>query len=341
MANTVWGAATQSFYTLSPERVLAAVETLGTRCTGRCLALNSLENRVYEVELEISESDPSYDERFRVVKFYRPGRWSREQILEEHQFLKDLIAADISVVPPLTSEGGETLFTLPPLEGDDAEIYFTVFPKVRGRCLDELTEDQLAQIGRLLARLHNVAASRPFQHRLSLDLRTYGEENLEGLLSSETIPENLRPRYQSIAQSIFESTAPRFSGIATQRIHGDAHSGNLLWNQNGPYWVDFDDTVTGPVVQDLWLLVPGRDEESNQRREKLLKGYREMRRFNEDELVLVESLRALRMIHFSAWIAKRWSDPSFPRTFPDFGSERWWVTEIQDLSGQLELIRGV
>lgn len=334
---STWGSSnTQFFFSLTPDRILDAVELFGLRCTGRCLALNSMENRVYEVEIALPDSDTgSPASHFRVAKFYRPGRWTKEQIREEHQFLLDLVEGDVAVVAPIKTSTNETVLQMP-----GAELYFSLFPKLGGRLKDELTRDELLQVGRLIARVHTVGARAQAQHRLTLNVETYGRQNLAYLLQSGVIPENFRSRYQSVAESIFEISDRLFEGVPLQRIHGDAHVGNLLWNASGPFWVDFDDMVRGPAVQDLWLLVPGRDEESMARREILLSGYEQMRDFDRSSLYLIEPLRALRMIHFSAWIARRWEDPAFPRGFPQFGGERYWGEQIVDLSEQLDLIRG-
>jgi len=332
-----WGdRETEFFYELTPDRILEAAELAGVRCTGRTLPLNSMENRVYEVEIEV---DPAAvrtaSDKARILKFYRPGRWSRAQILEEHQFLLDLREADVPVVAPLPLAGGATLGTAPA-----AEVFFAAFPKVGGRHPDEMDEERLMRVGRLLGRMHNVGASREAPHRLRLDLETYGMTNLDYLLESEAIPERIEEAYATTVEEICDLAAPWFDAAAVQRIHGDCHLGNLIWNEaDGPFWVDFDDMVQGPPVQDIWLVVPGRDDESLLRREALLRGYEEMREFDRRTLRLIEPLRALRFVHFSAWIAKRWTDPAFPRRFEHFGTERYWQEQLGDLREQLALIR--
>lgn len=341
-ATNAWGdAQTRFFFDLTPDRVLEAVEASGLRCTGRCTALNSFENRVYEVELE-EDGDPDDRSasaafaRRRVVKFYRPGRWSREQILEEHAFLLDLQKAEIPVVAPLPFQDGKTLHGT-----KESGIFYALFPKVGGRAPDELTDDQLRWIGRLLGRIHGVGASAPALHRIEINSLNYGRKNLESLLSGNWIPIEFSSRYEKVAGEIFDRTDRIFSDLspAIHRIHGDCHLGNLLWNQTGPFFLDFDDMVRGPAVQDVWLLVPGRDESSVQQRLTLLEGYEEMRAFDYATLKLIEPLRALRFVHYSAWIARRWSDPAFPLAFPQFGSHRYWQDELNDLEEQLRLIR--
>lgn len=324
---------TQFFFDLTPERILASVESLGYRCTGRCLPLNSMENRVYEVEIDLDEQPKSPSERFRIVKFYRPGRWSEAQILEEHRFLLDLVEYELPVVPPLQSADGETLFTIA-----DTRIFFAVFPKVGGRSPDELSADQLGQIGRLIARLHNVGGTRTAEQRIHCTPEALLLNGLDYLLDSQTIPEELEARYESVVESIYDRSVGLFEGVEFQRIHGDCHLRNLLWNSSGLTIVDFDDMMVGPCVQDLWLLVPGRDRDSVEQLDKILAGYEQMREFDQSTLRLIEPLRAMRMVHFSAWIGKRWDDPAFPAAFPAFSTPRYWQDQVLDLQELLSII---
>ena len=323
MTNETTNAA-QAFFEITPEKVLAAVERLGPRCTGRVLALNSMENRVYEVELDcdLPPKAPKW-EAFRVIKFYRPGRWTREQILEEHEFLAQAAAADIPVVTPITLSSGSTLDTLP-----GTSIYYAVFPKVGGRILDELSDEELEQIGRLIARLHSVGSARPFKHRLELSVKSYGYDNLEYLRINKLLPVTVEAHFLRIAERIFTTTEPWFSDAPIQRIHGDCHLGNILWLWSKASMVDFDDSLMGPCVQDLWLLTPGRDEDSLRRQEALIRGYTTMRPFDSAQIRLREPLRALRMVHFTTWIAKRFEDPAFKQVFVDYGSERYWREQL-------------
>lgn len=330
-----WGRApTRYFYELTPDVIFSAVESFGYRCTGRCLPLNSMENRVVEVEIDVTEPVQSESDRFRVAKFYRPFRWTREQIMEEHRFLKELESSDVPVVVPETAPDGTTLRELP-----EQEILFCVYPKVGGRNPDELRHDQLERIGRLLARLHIVGSSSDAPSRIHLNPATYGLASLDFLLDSEAIPESLEDRYIDLVEDICETVSPWFEAFRPQRVHGDCHLGNLLWGPSGPFWVDFDDMVMGPPVQDIWLLTPGRDDDARSERETLLTAYQSMSTFDRDSLVLVEPLRALRFIHFSAWIAKRWEDPAFQRTFPEFAMNHYWNEQIHDLKECLSLIR--
>ena len=328
---------TRFFYALTPDRILDAVEHFGVRCTGRSLALNSMENRVYEIEIEVDEDlvrSPS--DRFRVAKFYRPGRWTREQILEEHAFLRELAGQEIPAIAPLEDADGSTLGVL-----KEAPIFFALFPKVGGRAPDELDREGLQRLGRLLARVHTVGAARRFQERIALTPESYGLANLRFLRESGSLPDEVAQPYASLVESICTLTAPWFAETANQRIHGDCHLGNILWRHEQLFLVDFDDVVTGPCVQDFWLMIPGRDEENRGRMDLLLTGYEQMRSFDRRSLRLIEPLRALRYVHYTAWIARRWQDPAFPRTFPHFGTPQYWREQLADLHEQWELIQEI
>lgn len=335
---SAWGdEGTRFFFQLTPDRVIDAVESSGFRCTGRCAALNSFENRVYELELEESEEASSARRNLlanrRVAKFYRPGRWTQEQILEEHAFLLELQEHEIPVVAPLAFSDGRTLH-----QDSESGIWYALFPKVGGRAPDEFSDDQLLQVGRLLARIHNVGAARPALHRIQLSPDSYGRTDLAWLLQHDSIPSTCRSRYEDAVLALCEIADPLFKPVRQLRIHGDCHFGNLLWNQQGPFFLDFDDMVRGPAVQDVWMLTPGRDAESLRQRELLLTGYEQLREFNHFELRLVEVLRAFRIIHYSAWIAHRWDDPAFPLAFPQFGTDRYWLEETKTLEEQLALV---
>jgi Ser/Thr protein kinase RdoA (MazF antagonist) len=313
---------TVSFHTLTPERVLDAVEAGGLRCTGRCVPLRAFENRVYEVELE--------DERRLVVKFYRPGRWSRETILDEHRFLEDLVAAELPVVGPADLGTGQTL-------NETNGIHYAAFPKVRGRTLDELDAEKRRRMGRTIGRMHAIGAARPAPHRRKLDVRFYIHEPLDVLLKGRFIPENLAPRYRDVALRIADVVAKPLAAARVQRIHGDLHWGNILWTPD-PLLVDFDDCMMGPPVQDLWLLASGDTEEARKAREDLIEGYELFREFDRSTLALAEPLRAMRIIHMSGWIAKRWADPSFPPAFPNFKDVRYWAEEYEALVAIAEAV---
>lgn len=336
MTNFAWGSAeTKYFFELTPEKILDAVEASGLRCTGRVLTMNSMENRVYEVEIELDEAHviKSPSEKFRVAKFYRPGRWTEAQILDEHQFLKDLTAAEIPAIAPLPFADGKTLHKLP-----DLDIYYTVFPKQGGRAPDELTESQAEQAGRLLARIHTVGKSRPADNRIRLTPATYGLENLKFLLSAKKISPDIEARYRGTVEAIVQKVTPWFEQTPLQRIHGDCHLGNLLWGSAGAFFLDFDDMVMGPCIQDFWLLLPDRVAQCRPILDRMIAGYEQLQDFDDRWLKLVEPLRALRLVHYSTWIAKRWNDPAFQRTFPDFGSPRYWAEQLADLEEQKALI---
>ncbi len=333
MSTSSWGdSTTKFFFELTPDRVLDAVETAGIRCTGRCQSLNSFENRVYDVEIEWEGEGkpPTPSSNHRVVKFYRPGRWTREQILEEHAFLADLEAAEIPAVAPLKFSDGSTLKTL------DSGIHYCLFPKIGGRAPDELDDEGLRRVGRLLARIHAVGSREESKTRVKLSPDTYGIANLEYLLEKNLIPEEFRDRYEKAAREICSLTREWFKETPSQRVHGDCHLGNLLFGSAGWFFVDFDDMVVAPPVQDLWLILPGRDR---QKLEVLLEGYEEIRDFDRTSLRLIEPLRALRFIHYTGWVARRWDDPAFPLAFPNFGSYRYWKDETEDLENQWHRIR--
>ena len=305
-----------SFFSLTPDRVLDAVEVGGLRCAGRCLPLRAFENRVYEVELE--------DERRLVVKFYRPGRWSRETILDEHAFLADLAAAEVPAVAPLDLGTGSTL-------GEIEGILYAAFPKVRGRTLDELDAEGRRRIGRAIGRLHAVGASREAPHRPRLDVNRYIREPVDVVLAGKFIPEGLAPRYREVALRIADAVAAPLAAARVQRVHGDLHWGNILWASDGPILVDFDDCLVGPPVQDLWLLARGGSEDARKERLDLLEGYELFREFDRSTLSLCEALRAMRIVYMSGWIARRWDDPSFPQAFPMFRNHNYWNQEYEEL----------
>ncbi len=333
MSLKVWGdQPTQFFFELTPEVIFDAVEAVHPKlkCTGRAFALNSMENRVYEVEMASRDDATTV---LYVIKFYRPGRWTKEQILEEHEFLKDLGDHELPAVAPV-SLSSSTLH-----EVESTGIYFSLFPKQAGRMLQEMTIENADHIGRLLARLHRIGKSKPSQHRIAITPDTYGVENIEGLRRTKLIPMNHENAYLKLCDEIVKKIQPMFRGIDVHRIHGDCHLGNILFGKDGYFLVDFDDMVVGPPVQDIWLLLPGRDEYSKQILNKLLTSYEVMHDFDDSSLRLMEPLRALRFIHFNAWVAKRWEDPVFKKTFDRFTSDAYWQEQKQILAEQNELIK--
>jgi len=317
---------TEFFFALSPERVLQAVERAGLRPTGHCFTLNALENRVYDVRLE--------DDSHVVAKFYRPGRWSRAAILEEHGMLAALEAAEIPACVPLAF--GDDHRTLDEIEG----IYFALWPRTGGRSPDELSDDEVAVLGRLLARIHAVGAAMTAPHRPPLDAEHFPLAALELLDERGFLPEGWARRYRDAVHALVDVHRERSAGIALQPIHGDCHLGNLLHGDRGWFFLDFDDMVVGPPVHDVWMLLPGRDAHAARQRSLLVDAYREFHPFDERSLALVEPLRGFRFVWYAGWIAKRWDDPAFPDAFPHFGSEAYWQKETLDLEDQVDLIHG-
>jgi Ser/Thr protein kinase RdoA (MazF antagonist) len=313
-----------NFLQILPEVIFTAAETLGGRCTGRFYALNAMENRVYDIEME---EGPRI-----VIKFYRPGRWSRATIQAEHDFLKALEESEIPVVCPLTDRKGQTIFEI-------NRVMFAIFPKRLGRLEPELTRDQLTRLGRFMARLHNVGSAVKHAPRLRLDPQTYGRDPLAFLKHGNFVPAQLASRYEHIVTTICDAIASRFDSVEYILLHGDCHCGNILWNRDEPCFVDFDDMLYAPPVQDIWMLTGGDDDYGKERRQILLEAYEEFRAFDIRTMNLIEPLRALRMIHFSAWIARRWEDGAFKMAFPAFGTERYWEEQIESLALQLEKIQ--
>lgn len=311
------------FEHLTPEVIFEAVETFGGRCTGRFLALNAMENRVYDVQLEEGENQ--------IIKFYRPGRWSKDSILAEHEFLKAVEKNEVPVVCPIEREGS-TLF-------EKNGIFFTVFPKRPGRLEPELNTEQLKRLGRFLARIHTVGDSFKKSPRMSLTPTTYGRDSLKVLLDGNFLQGNLKNILEKIITDICNLIEDDFKNVETTLLHGDCHAGNVLWKGDNPYFIDFDDMLYAPPVQDMWMLIGGDDEFAMKNRDVLIDAYLEIREFDERTWKLVEPLRALRMIYFNAWIARRHEDGAFKLAFPHFGTERYWQEQIENLSGQLEKVR--
>jgi len=314
---------TEFFFRLTPDWVLRAVELGGFEPTGHCTMLNALENRVYDLRLT--------NDSHVIVKFYRPGRWSREAILEEHAFLQELREAEIPVCAPLPFSDADTVHSV---EG----IYYAVWPRTGGRPAEELGDAEIEILGRLLARIHNVGAVCKAQHRAVLEARSYALEPLTRLEQPGFLPKAYAQRFRRAVLELASIYDELSANIPVHRIHGDCHSGNLLRGDEGWFFLDFDDFLTGPAVQDVWMLLPGRDAEAERQRAQLIAAYRQFREFETAWLRLVEPLRALRFIHYAAWIARRWKDPAFPASFPHFGTDAYWEHETRDLELQLERI---
>jgi len=316
--------------TLTPDVVMDALAAIGLYGDGRMLALSSYENRVYQLHLE----EPVEGSSVVVAKFYRPGRWSEAQIAEEHAFAAELQQAEVPAVPPLVVQGR----TLHRHGGFD----FSVSPRRGGRPPELDDGEVLEWIGRYLARLHIVGAQRPFAVRPALDVASFGEEPRAWLLEHQAIPLDVQGDWSRACETALAQIRAGFAraddaGVRLLRLHGDCHPGNILWTPDaGPHFVDLDDARTGPAVQDLWMLLSGERAQRQKQLGGLLDGYEQLREFDRAELALIEPLRTLRLIHYSAWLARRWDDPAFPRAFPWFGTSDYWRGQVQMLEEQLE-----
>jgi Ser/Thr protein kinase RdoA (MazF antagonist) len=321
------------FSLLLPEKVFEFAERFGGHATGRLLGLNALENRVYEVEIEFSDDRADAVEK-RIVKFYRPGRWSKDNIAAEHRFLKAAAASEVPVVEPLSDIHGDTVF-------EQDGIYCAAFPKRRGRLESDLSSRQLERLGRYLARLHNVGGGMPLLPRQRLDADTFGRDSLAAMLASGAMPRDVRERYEPLAEKVIALCEQRLKNVPVQLVHGDCHQGNVLWNGDEPIFIDFDDILYAPPVQDIWMLTGGDAEEQQQKRQDLLKGYEQIRDFDWSSLSLIESLRSLRIIHFAGWLIKRRDDGAVRQAFPLLGTDRFWQEQLEALYLQVERIQPV
>lgn len=305
---------------LTPDCALDALDSTGLKADGRLLALNSYENRVYQMGVE--DAAPV------VVKFYRPGRWSDAAILEEHAFTAELAEREIPVVAPLALNGA-TLHL-------HAGFRFAVYPKQGGRMPEFDRAETLEWMGRFLGRIHAVGAMAPFAHRPTLDLESFGYASRDVL--RDWLPPDLKPAWDSVVDHALQSVAycyARAGAVAALRLHGDCHAGNVLWTDDGPHFVDFDDARNGPAVQDLWMLLSGDRPSMTRQLSDVLAGYEDFAELDRRELPLIEPLRTLRLIHYSAWIARRWDDPAFPAAFPWFGTQRYWQDRVLELREQV------
>jgi Ser/Thr protein kinase RdoA (MazF antagonist) len=310
---------------LTPDVVLDALETVALRGDGRMIALNSYENRVYQVFME--EGPPV------VAKFYRPARWTDAQILEEHAFVAELAAREIPVVAPLALEG-RTL-------NAHAGFRFAVYPRRGGRTPELEDPDTLEWMGRFIGRIHAVGAMTPFVVRPALDIASFGVEPREWLLAHDFIPPDLLPAWTKSVDHALEGVRrcyARAGDVRTLRLHGDCHAGNVLWTDDGPHFVDFDDSRMGPAVQDLWMLLSGDRVSMTKQLADVLAGYEDFFEFDRRELHFLEALRTLRLIHYSAWLARRWDDPAFPAAFPWFNTQRYWQDRVLELKEQIALM---
>ena len=312
---------TLAFSTLGPEQVLDAVEAQGFACSGRLLALNSYENRVYRVDIE--DAAPI------VAKFYRPGRWSDAAIEEEHRFALELAERDVPIVPPLTIDG-HTLH-------HHANFRLSVSECLGGRAPDLDRYELLRQLGRLVARIHLHGETAAFAERPNLDVHSFGYASRNYLLESDVLPRELQDVYESITEMLLQQVDESFDradGVRSLRLHGDFHPGNVLVQEDRLHIVDLDDARGGPAVQDLWMFLSGGRDEQTPQLSALLEGYTEFRSFDARELLLVEALRTLRIMHYAAWLARRWDDPAFKAAFPWFESRRYWDDHILALREQ-------
>ncbi|MBJ6798955.1 serine/threonine protein kinase [Geomonas propionica] len=313
------------FHTLTPNFIMDAVESQGYRCDCRTSALNSYENRVYQVGIE--------EEKPLIAKFYRPGRWNDDQIVEEHRFTLELAEHELSVVPPLLNSSGESLFHY-------HGFRFALYPRQGGHAPEFDNDQNLLILGRMLGRIHNIGAVRPFQHRPSLDSRDFGHDSV-ALIGERFIPQEYRESYQAVTSQLLQVVDEAFASVPQVRYiraHGDCHAGNILWRDDAPHFVDFDDARMAPAVQDLWMMLSGDRPRQLAQLAQLIKGYEEFCDFDPAELRLVEALRSLRMLHYSAWLARRWDDPAFPTAFPWFNTVRYWGEHILQLREQLSAL---
>jgi Ser/Thr protein kinase RdoA (MazF antagonist) len=313
------------FQILTPSFIMDAVESQGFRCDCRTFALNSYENRVYQVGID--EGKPL------IVKFYRPGRWNNAQIIEEHSFCLELAEHELPVVAPWTNAAGESLFNY---DG----FRFAIYPRQGGHSPEFDNLDNLLILGRMLGRIHQIGAVRPFVHRPTLDCQSFGRASV-ALICEQFIPDDYRASYTAVTDQMLtavDAILAEAGPIRYIRTHGDCHSGNILWRDDAPHFVDFDDARMAPAVQDLWMMLSGERQRQNAQLAALLEGYGEFCDFYPRELRLIEALRALRMLHYSAWLASRWEDPMFPRTFPWFNTVRYWGEQILELREQLAVL---
>ena len=316
---------TTPYYRLDPDTVLQSVESTGLLTDGRLLALNSYENRVYQVGIEAETPV--------IAKFYRPDRWSDEAIAEEHGFAKELAEQEIPVVAPLLINAA----TLHTCKG----YRFALFRRHGGHWPELNTQDDREWAGRFIARIHAVGATRPFKHRPTLDIDSFGQQSVRFLLEKGFIPAHIETAYSTLTEDLLQQISAAYNNagnIQQIRLHGDCHPGNILWTDDGPHFVDLDDCRTGPAIQDIWMLISGDRHEMQTQLIDIIEGYLQFHDFDHRQLQLIEPLRTLRILHYAAWLARRWKDPAFPRAFPWFNTARYWEEHILTLREQASLL---
>lgn len=308
------------FYNLNPFNLMESLENLGFRPEGSCQQLNSLENRVYDIKLE--------DNSNIIVKYYRPGRWNYDQIIEEHKFVSLLLQDEIPVCAPL-KKNSKTLFSLD-------SLYYAVWDRTGGRQLDEFSDDTLKMMGRLIGRIHQSGKKIEYNQRPLMNCKYFTEQTLLQISKNNETVSSIKDEYIAIVNDFIKLYKNRSEGVPIQTIHGDCHIGNLLFNGDKLFFLDFDDTVTGPIVQDLWMILGGDDTDYLRRCNLVLEGYRTFCDFKESWLSLIEPLRAMRMIYWAGWVTKRAQDPAFKKAFPQIYEQNFWQNELKDLKRQWE-----
>ena len=313
------------FAQLQPDTIIDAVEQLGLSCDARIFPLNSYENRVYQIGIE--------DKSPIIGKFYRPNRWSDQQILEEHRFTQDLARLEIPVVAPLVFDN-QTLIHF-------NSYRYALYPRRGGRTPELDNPDHLKWLGRFIGRIHAAGSTQLFQHRPEIDIQSFAIDASDYIIQNAFIPDYLQDAYHSLINDIIDLLKQRFDQLnySKLRLHGDCHRGNILWTDNGPHFVDFDDSRNGPAIQDLWMLLSGDNDEQQSQLDHVLDGYFEFYDFNPAEIRLIEPLRTLRIIHYASWLARRWEDPSFPLNFPWFNTPNYWEQHILELREQFALLQ--
>ena len=310
------------FETLDPSFILDAVDSVGFETDGRVTILNSYENRVYQIGIE--DCEPV------IAKFYRPGRWTNQQIQEEHDYCYELVEAELPVVAPIKNKQNISLF-------EHGDFRFSLYPRKGGRAPELDNYDNLFVLGRFLGRIHMIGAASPFEVRPTISSQSYGHESVQ-YIKEKFIPDELRVAYETLTDDllvIIDSTMSDASDIKFIRAHGDCHIGNMLWRDELPHFIDFDDSRMAPAIQDIWMLLSGDRNEQQMQLREIIEGYNEFADFDLQELRLIESLRTLRMLHHAAWLARRWDDPAFPLGFPWFNSVRYWEEHVLNLREQL------